>query len=100
MNKTVDRVILLFVSLLFFVLCAVFMYLGYYKANVYVGTDFSLTVNAYVGGDAYNYIINANYATGYYVLGSACLICGVLCCIARTILAALPGGAEGTKGTF
>lgn len=27
------------------------------------------TANAYVGGDAYNYIINANYFTGYMVLG-------------------------------
>lgn len=25
-------------------------------------------VNAYVGGDAYNYIINGNYATAYFVL--------------------------------
>lgn len=26
-------------------------------------------INAYVGGDAYNFIINANYATGYFILG-------------------------------
>ena len=25
-------------------------------------------VNAYVGGDAYNYIINGTYATAYFVL--------------------------------
>ena len=25
-------------------------------------------VNVYVGGDAYNYIINGNYATGFFVL--------------------------------
>lgn len=31
------------------------------------------SVNAYVGGDAYNYIINANYFSGYASLGG-CLI--------------------------
>ena len=28
----------------------------------------SLNKNAYVGGDAYNYIINGNYATAFFVL--------------------------------
>lgn len=28
----------------------------------------SLNVNAYVGGDAYNYIINGTYATSFFVL--------------------------------
>lgn len=39
-------------------------------------------VNAYVGGDAYNFIINSNYFTGYMVMalilvliGSTILIC-------------------------
>lgn len=39
-------------------------------------------VNAYVGGDAYNYIINANYAIGYFVLAGVLILsaigCGVL----------------------
>lgn len=42
-------------------------------------------INAYVGGDAYKYIINANYATAYFVLaliftiiGCTLLICNVL----------------------
>jgi len=30
--------------------------------------------NEYVGGDAYNYIINANYFTGYCVGAGSCLI--------------------------
>ena len=34
------------------------------------------TINAYVGGDAYNYIINGNYATAYFVLAvGLALIC-------------------------
>lgn len=41
----------------------------------------SLNVNAYVGGDAYNYIINGNYATGFFVLGAGFFLSGtVLVC--------------------
>jgi uncharacterized membrane protein YvbJ len=40
----------------------------------------SLT-NAYVGGDAYNYIINGTYFSGYMTLGSGLLVSGIaLCC--------------------
>lgn len=31
----------------------------------------SLSVNAYVGGDAYNYIINGTYFSGFMALGGA-----------------------------
>lgn len=33
--------------------------------------------NAYVGGDAYNYIINGNYATGFFVLAAMFALMGV-----------------------
>lgn len=33
--------------------------------------------NAYVGGDAYNYIINGNYATGFFVLATMFALLGV-----------------------
>ncbi len=35
------------------------------------------SVNAYVGGDAYNYIINSNYATGYYVMSLLFAVLGI-----------------------
>lgn len=38
---------------------------GFYKMFCY---DAGEVVNAYVGGDAYNYIINGTYATAYFVL--------------------------------
>lgn len=34
-------------------------------------------VNVYVGGDAYNYIINANYATGWFVLFGVLLLASI-----------------------
>lgn len=33
--------------------------------------------NAYVGGDAYNYIINSNYATGFFVLAAMFALMGI-----------------------
>lgn len=33
--------------------------------------------NAYVGGDAYNYIINGNYATGFFVLATMFALMGI-----------------------
>ncbi len=51
---------------------------GQDKVNNYYNSSYS-SENAYVGGDAYNYIINANYATGYYVLSTGFMITGTLC---------------------
>lgn len=33
--------------------------------------------NVYVGGDAYNYIINGNYATGFFVLATMFALMGI-----------------------
>lgn len=55
--------------------------LNYHNSEYYTSSD----RNAYVGGDAYNYIINASYFSGYVSLGG-CLL------IASTIL-----GVEGMK---
>ena len=48
----------------------IFMILGFYKMFVYEISDLSYVPdkNVYVGGDAYNYIINANFSTAYFVL--------------------------------
>ena len=49
------------------------------KENYYYSSDYSLlNKHAYVGGDAYNYIINANYFTGYMVIGCSCIICAII----------------------
>lgn len=59
--------ILLIMGIIFFVL-------GFQKKNNYNSGEYGDAKNAYVGGDAYNYIINANYFTGYIVLGSTCIL--------------------------
>ena len=56
----------------------------------------SLSVNAYVGGDAYNYIINGNYATGFFVLSMGLFISGTLCVIGGNVINCIPDGTTTT----
>lgn len=53
-----------------------FGYQAYDKKNNYYNSEYmvELNQNAYVGGDAYNYIINAGYFVGYSSLCGACAI--------------------------
>lgn len=51
-----------------YVLSAISLGIGLYKLFVYENSEYGSKINAYVGGDAYNYIINSNYATAYFVL--------------------------------
>jgi len=61
-------------------ICAIFtFYKGYDKMTNYINSE-HLTyknVNAYVGGDAYNYIINANYSTAFFVLTTMFVLMGI-----------------------
>lgn len=51
-------------------ICGCFtLYKGIDRLTNYYNSDYSsLNVNAYVGGDAYNYIINGTHATAFFVL--------------------------------
>ena len=52
------------------------MYKGFDKKDNYYSSEYSysLNKNAYVGGDAYNYIINGTYFTGYSILAGSSFI--------------------------
>jgi hypothetical protein len=72
--------------IIFIIISAICLGIGFYKMFAYENRDlfFSTsdihqaygrvaervweTTNAYVGSDAYNYIINANYTIGYFIL--------------------------------
>lgn len=58
---------------------------GFYKMFVYKNSEllFSQSKNAYVGGDAYNYIINAGYSTAWFALAVVCSIIGLTFVIAN-----------------
>ncbi len=59
-------------AIIFYIISAFFIGLGFHKIFFYKNWDSAVlqdkNINAYVGGDAYNYIINSNYATGFFVL--------------------------------
>lgn len=68
------------IATIMFVVSLIMIFKGYDKMINYsnIGdTVTSLSKNAYVGGDAYNYIINGTYATGYFVLATLFALVGI-----------------------
>ena len=80
--------ILFVISLVFFAISIIFFYKSYNVKNEYFNSeDYPiLNKNAYVGGDAYNYIINGTYFTGYSVIASSTLLSGVILFIGSTLI--------------
>lgn len=74
-------------SIISYILSLVFVSIGFYKMWAYnSGEDYPFrAVNAYVGGDAYNYIINSNYAVGYFVLALTFVLWGSTFAIIKAI---------------
>lgn len=64
-------------------LASCFLGRGFYVKNVYENSEYSFvdTKNAYVGGDAYNYIINGTYFSGFMALSGMLYVCatGLIC---------------------
>lgn len=83
--------VLYIIAIICLVLSGVMIYQGYDKINNYYNSENypSLNVNAYVGGDAYNYIINGTYSTAYNVLASGFMISGFLCIAGGMIVTAI-----------
>lgn len=78
MRKT--KGILIIVAIVFIIFGIVCISKAFdFKDNYYMSSKYpTLNKHVYVGGDAYNYIINANYFTGYIVLGSSLFICSAI----------------------
>lgn len=73
------RIVAILFSIICFIISIYYFSQAYDVKNVYYNSEFSsVSKNAYVGGDAYNYITNGTYFTGYCVVGSALLISGVI----------------------
>ena len=72
--------ILFGVAALMYLLACFTLYKGYDKMHNYYNSEnyYSLNHNAYVGGDAYNYIINGTYATAYYTLTAGLIVAGTV----------------------
>ena len=83
MKQKIGKAMIVVAAILIVTSC-IFLYKGFDKKNNYKYSEYSLIedVNAYVGGDAYNYIINGTYFTGFVVLAGfafigACIFCVV-----------------------
>ncbi len=77
-GKNVIVVLLVIISIILLVLSVNFIKEGFYKKDTYY-LNGSYSKNAYVGGDAYNYIINAEYFAGYVTLGGCFMISSTIC---------------------
>ena len=70
---------LVIIMIVCFIFAGIYAGKGNDKMHHYYNSEYSsLNKNAYVGGDAYNYIINGNYATGFFVLSMGFLIAAVI----------------------
>ena len=67
------------VAVLLIIVSIYCIYRGFNCKNEYSNSEYSnINVNAYVGGDAYNYIINGTYFAGYLALGRACGLASIM----------------------
>ncbi len=68
--------VLMGLAVLFLLLGVIWGILGFNKLTVYENSEYYWedNQNAYVGGDAYNYIINGTYFSGYSSLSGAMII--------------------------
>lgn len=65
-------------AILSFLASVIFMAVGFYKMYVYDNGEITdVYTNAYVGGDAYNFIINGTYAISFFVLMATFALMGM-----------------------
>jgi hypothetical protein len=76
------------VALVLFIVSGVFFYQAYDKYANYSNSEYSWSTqhNVYVGGDAYNYIINAGYFSAFSTLGGICVLAGMILMATALIL--------------
>lgn len=77
MKKATLYRLLITLALLLYLVAGFLIYAGYDKMTNYRNSDY-LQINAYVGGDAYNYIINGTYSAGFFALASGAAVSGTV----------------------
>ena len=83
---------LIVLAIICFIFSGIMLMKGIDKMVNYDNPDFAWAdhVNAYVGGDAYNYIINGTYSTSFFVLASGGFIAGIICVASNEIICKIP----------
>lgn len=65
-------------GILFWVLSFIPFKIGYEKISLKTFSTFDNIKYKYVGGDAFNFIINSTQSNSYFLLACSCVICGFL----------------------
>lgn len=65
-------------GILFWALSFIPFKIGYEKITLVTFDTFASIPHKYVGGDAYNFIINSTQSESYFLLACTCVICGFL----------------------
>jgi len=100
MKKNLSK-ILLIIAAVFFIFGIIFCAQGFDKKNSYYYSEsyYSANQNAYVGGDAYNYIINGTYFAGFCALGGSMFVCGTVCGIGAALIEKKDRGQDNSINT-
>lgn len=77
MKKAMLSRLLITAALLLYLAAGFLIYAGYDKMTNYRNSDY-VQKNAYVGGDAYNFIINGTYSAGFFALASGAAVSGTV----------------------
>lgn len=88
-------IILLAISVTFFIK-------GFDFKNNYFNDEnnYKNSINAYVGADAYNFIINANYFTGYITIGTTSALGAVILLSTSLILIGQDRQFDGLRAIY
>ena len=89
-SKCKRSVPLIVLAIICFVFSGIMLFRGIDKMSFYSNTGSFFDRNAYVGGDAYNYIINGTYSTSFFVLSAGFFISGMICVASNEIIIRIP----------
>lgn len=82
-----DKSKLFTISIAFYIGSVIPLVAGFYHLWVYSkGSILQGSINAYVEGDAYNYIINATQSVAYFVVALCLIVIASGCLIASAVL--------------
>lgn len=78
-------------GIIFYVHSVFLLALGIDRVNGYNSGEYSsdLSKHVYVGGDAYNYIINSNMLTAFFVLSASFFVAGTMLIVTGSIIKAI-----------
>ena len=74
-------------AIIFSLVAVLNVFIGFDKMfNYSSGSGYEEPHNAYVGGDAYNIIINGTYTASYFVLAASFFVSSTICFVAGSII--------------